>query len=106
MQSNSATTDVVSSEVPKVICSHCKGTGKVDLPAHLYRILRCLESGREMTTPEIVADIKSDYGEVVFVTAMCNRLRALEQFGLVRRRKESAPTGGYWYLWSKAEVAE
>jgi hypothetical protein len=87
---------------PTVTCGHCGGAGYVPLPEKLFHALSVIGPDCN-TTPDIVDAVKSHYGETVFIPAMCNRLRALEQFGLVTKVKTSAPTGGCWHIWERVE---
>jgi predicted transcriptional regulator len=95
----------VSARLAKVItvtCGHCNGHGRVPLPAIYMSVLDDIGDG-EVTTTDLV-HAASVRGEHITINAMCNRLKMLEEFGLVEKRQSVAPTGGYWYIWKRSEV--
>ena len=86
---------------PFITCGHCTGYGVIELPETLWNTLRCLDAIEPKTTPEIMADMSLIYHDDAKLTAICNRLRALEALGLAVKRKTTAPSGGAWYLWKR-----
>jgi hypothetical protein len=88
--------------IPPVPCRHCKGTGMVPLPTHLFRVLLEVRALKAVFAADVVAELRTL--ETVKLTAMANRLVALEEFGFLvserlgrrkryRLRKPSDPDG-------------
>ncbi len=75
--------------VPIVLCGHCRGTGKIELPKCLLRTLRRIrKAGKPVTTKDLLE-------RGVGSTAINNRLTALHEFGLIQR----AGKDGKLILW-------
>ena len=80
---------------PLIPCSHCFGSGKVELPEHLLKVLEMVFKHRRVSAPEVLRMIGGRSG----VTAMNNRLEDLRRLGLVIRER----TGNAWYYSPKRE---
>ncbi len=62
---------------PQILCGHCRGSGRVDLPLELRDTLAAMRG--DCRAPELAATLD------IMGTAMCNRLHKLEELGLVKR---------------------
>lgn len=68
-----------------VRCPECKGAGVVPIPSRLSRVLRYLRASGPRSTAEIYESLKETETDKIGMTAINNRLYALEEFGLVER---------------------
>jgi DNA-binding MarR family transcriptional regulator len=67
----------------KIVCRHCDGEGVLPLPSHLEETLRYLRrAGRGRTATDLARTMK------LKPTAISQRLRALEDAGLVESVKD------------------
>jgi Mn-dependent DtxR family transcriptional regulator len=67
---------------PTLPCSHCKGTGRIELTGeYLETLNRLRELGKEMSGAELAKDMG------IQPTAMNNRLSRIEQHGLIQSRR-------------------
>lgn len=66
-----------------IVCPHCKGVGKVNLPRRLRETLNYVEAGYSTAT-EIQTEFLRDIG----ITAVNNRLEDLRKLGIIKRHKQ------------------
>ena len=76
-----------SSAIPRIRCRKCRGSGQVELPAHLLDVLRQVTAG---ATAGMVAERLN-----IQPTAANNRLAALRGLGLLTASRSGKTL--YWY---------
>lgn len=81
-----------------VKCPECGGSGFVPLPSRLSRVLRYLRASGPQTTVQIFDALKETEPDKIGITAVNNRLYALEEFGLVERVGKDARA----FIWTVA----
>ena len=71
---------------PKIPCICCNGTGEVNLPGILLRVLELVQEGQQ-TAKDIYAVLKEE-GADLKQTAINNRLEDLRQMGFLSMRRQ------------------
>lgn len=93
---------------PMVRCGCCDGQGEVRLPLPLWDTLEELRINGPLTAGELCEWFgHKEGGDEVGLTAMCNRLATLRDFGLVTREKAPAGHRASWlWHWGGTETTE
>ena len=82
---------------PHVRCPKCRGRGSIAMPSHMLATIRAIARLGACSTVDVVASLRGSMRSHSNPhTAMCNRLRALEELGLVY----SEPSDGRSRRWS------
>lgn len=75
----------MNSEIPKVKCESCDGTGEVELDQTLLETLKIVRKLGRATASEVYAH--KDFKDKVVLTAVNNRLDELFNLGFLTRSK-------------------